>query len=403
MNRTEKYLKKLIDEMPESCHEFPVGAVGISSNLNVSANKQQKKRLLIKYITAIICVLFVTVSVPVMAQIPFLAQRMQTLSKDDMKNMEDMTNQQNAEADLFSRPLSNEERKRMELLRGEYEQGVFPNEDIPIISGTQQANADFYYNSDTGMFYLPDSRKLTDEELRQYIDFYYKRDYSLRAQQVSEEPASEEQERNEPDEDFTIPEKHMEIIQDWLTVYDIYHPDITNLKAEEMIVHSEDWITYTYSYQTDAGTLCFDIQNDDLVYLYEMESETADTDTEGTLIPKMQPLEQADNFESVKEALRNMSGIDCEISSAWYLCQSDPDGYLRYDAYAYLFANDKGEGWAFGFENGSAYPSWILPTTYDWWMENNRKGKQLEEFKGIEIEHNVIALDIETGMVLSEH
>ncbi len=132
-----------------------------------------------KYIFAAACILVLLISVPVAAKLPFVAERMQTMPQAEVQELADMTNALDIQADLFSRPFSEEERVRMESIREEYENGIFPDEDILIVSGNEQTDMDFYYNRDTGMFILPDLRELTDEELRQYIDFFYKRGHLL--------------------------------------------------------------------------------------------------------------------------------------------------------------------------------------------------------------------------------
>lgn len=92
--------------------------------------------------------LYKIVSVPVAAHIPYISERMQTLSNKEIQNLSDMTQQQMTELDLFSRPLSREERIRMEAVRQEYENGIFPKGEILIVSGDEQIDIDYYYKRD---------------------------------------------------------------------------------------------------------------------------------------------------------------------------------------------------------------------------------------------------------------
>ena len=267
MKKTEKYLKKLIDEMPEYNGDihFPMDNEGSGSV------KKRGNGFQIKYSFAAVCILILLISVPVAAKLPCVTERMQALPQEEVKDLADMYNALHIPADLFSRPFSEEERVRMKSIREEYKNGVFPDEDILIVSRNEQTDVDFYYNRDTGMFFLPDSRELTDEELRQYIDFSYKVDYSLQTQYALENHASEENENNYDITDLEVPEEHKEFIQACLMVLGINDSELANLHIEK--VHDEASISY--SYQTDTKILSFSITRGDF-RMEEYESEEAE-------------------------------------------------------------------------------------------------------------------------------
>lgn len=250
MKKTEKYLKKLIDEMPEYNGDIHLSM----DNEGSGSVKKGGNGFQIKYSFVAACILILLISVPVAAKIPFVTERMQDMPQEEIQDMADMINALDIQADLFSRPFSEEERVRMKSMREEYKNGIFPDEDILIVSGNEQTDVDFYYNRDTGMFILPDSRELTDEELRQYIDFSYKVDYSLQ-QRAPENHVSEENEKNYDITDWEVPEEHKEFIQACLTVLGINNPELTNLHIEEVY----DDANINYSYQTDAKILSFSI------------------------------------------------------------------------------------------------------------------------------------------------
>lgn len=394
MNKTEKYLKKLIQEMPE-----PKGELSFT-------NAKWGRRRSVRYVLAAVSGLLMIVSVPVAAHIPYISERMQTLSNKDIQDLSAMTQQQMTEADLFSRPLSREEQIRMEAVRQEYENGIFPKGEILIVSGDDQTDIDYYYDRNTGMFYLPDSRELTDEELGQYIDFYYKRDYSLQTHQEQEMAnlALEDKSKNELTEKFVIPNEHREIILDWLRLYDIGDLESAdlenNLEVEGIYRPSKDFSNYIYLYPIAEGTLRFHISEDgDIKFLNRLSIKPAEEVASGTTIPKLEPLKETGKFESIKKILEESRSMDWKAASAWYLCQSDSEGYLRYDAFGYLFTDEEGKGWVFIYENGAAYPTRIMYMTYDWWVDEIRKAEKVEEIKGVKFDHNVISLDINTGEV----
>ncbi|MCH5248275.1 MAG: hypothetical protein J1E98_00005, partial [Lachnospiraceae bacterium] len=140
MKKTEKYLKKLIDEMPEY-----YGDIHFSMDSGcIDPVKKRGNRFQIKYIFATICIPILLISVPVAAKLPVVKERMQAMPQAEVQDLADMTNSQKIHADLFSRPFSDAERKRMDSIWEEYENGIFPNEDILIVSGNEQTDVDFY-------------------------------------------------------------------------------------------------------------------------------------------------------------------------------------------------------------------------------------------------------------------
>lgn len=391
MKKTEKYLKKLIDEMPEYC-----GDIHFSMDSEGSGSvKKRGNGFRTKYIFAAACILTLLISVPVAAKLPFVTERMQDMPQAEVQELADMTNALDIQADLFSRPFSEEERVRMESIREEYGNGIFPDEDILIVSGNEQTDVDFYYKRDTGMFILPDLRELTDEELRQYIDFLNKRDYSLQAQRKLENHAANEQEINNDFTDFEVPEEHKEFIQACLTVLGINDPELTNLHIEIVF----DDASISYNYQTDAKILRFNITRGDLRMDDNSEEMKAD---EGTDF--MKPLEETQNYQSARKLLDMMCGDEWTDASAWYYCQSVPEGYLRNDKYAYIFVDDKGRDLWFSYRYGEAYPCRIWISSFERltdYLEKVEEAGGYERF-GLEMENQLIELDIETGKVISD-
>ncbi|MDE6749040.1 MAG: hypothetical protein K2K21_08280, partial [Lachnospiraceae bacterium] len=259
-----------------------------------------------------------------------------------------------------------------------------------------QTDVDFYYNRDTGMFILPDSRELTDDELRQYIDFSYKRDYSLQAQYALENPVSEENENNYGITDLEVPEEHKEFIQACLMVLGINDSELTNLHIEE--VHDD---AYMYSYQADAKILSITI-SPDYFKIEEYESEEMKTN-EGTDF--MKAIDETQNYKSARKALDMMCGDEWTDASAWYYCQSIPEGYLRNDKYAYIFVNDKGKDLWLSYRYGETYPCKICNIPFEIFTDNLERVEEhgLYERLGVEIEDHLIEIDIETGKAISDN
>ena len=396
VKRTEAHLKRLIQEMPEPLRELHFENEG-NKEADLLEMVPRKQRHL-KYTVIASCMLLFAVSVPVVAKMPFIAERMQAMSSEEVQGLADMINALDIQADLFSRPFSEEEHVRMKSIREEYENGIFPDEDILIVSGNEQTDVDFYYNRDTGMFILPDSRELTDEELRQYIDFSYKADYSLQAQYALENYVSEDNENNYDITDLEAPEEHKEFIQACLKVLEINDPEMTNLYIEKVY---DDATIIEYRYQTDTKILSFSISSSDF-RMEEYEPEEMETD-EGTDF--MKPINETQNYESARKALDMMCGDEWTDATAWYYCQSIPDGYLQNDKYAYIFVDDKGKDLRFSYRYGETYPCRIWNSSFELFTDSLEKAKEhgLYERLGIEIEDHLIELDIETGKVISDN
>lgn len=144
---------------------------------------------------------FGAVSIPSYAAISNLVRaRMEAIPRAEVEATEDMIQSQQIHADQFSREYTREERKRMDALRQEYENGMFPENTLTLVENESQVpdGDTLAYTKDTGCFYLPD-RELTDEELLQILDFNAARDYALdqspEVQKAREEAKAEAEER----------------------------------------------------------------------------------------------------------------------------------------------------------------------------------------------------------------
>ena len=359
-----------------------------------------RKGVLFIYFVVFGCVALLAVSIPVMARVSFLSEHMQILSEDDIKIFVDMTNQQNIEADILSRPFADEERSRMEFVREEYEKGCFPKGDILIVSGDEVPDVDFYYNSDIGKFFLPQSRNLTDEELRQYIEFYYRRDYSLQTQRKSEDLEVKKPKSDGLDSDIGIPKTHIETIQNWLMVLYEYDYDPSNLEMQEVLNNDEDM--YQYVYLGADKSFHFTIQNNQMTYLKVVEDRLSQSNNHNTPSNRSEALNGTENYKYMKETLEILGGNNNLIGSAWYLCKTDSNGNSLDDSYAYMYKESNGEnGWIANFNYGSIYPYMIRKTNPSAYLQSIEQGKPIAAKKGIVDE--VIPLDVKTGVSLLDN
>ena len=403
MNKTENYLKKLIQEMPEPRRKLEFSGEG--NDKIIFMEEVPRKRGYLKFAVAASCVLLLAASVPVVARIPFIMERMQAMPEEEVQDLADMTNSQKIDVDLFSRPLSVEERIRMEAVREDYVNGIFPEEEIVMVSGGEEATSDFYYDRDTGMFFLPESRALTDGELAQLLDFNYKRNYSLQAQQTPAVTAAPAFESVGSDSDMMIPETHKKLIKDWMTALGIPDPDSGVLELQEILTNIyDDRIPRSiYNYQVSGSSFHFVLDGDSVFYVKRTE-ETAETDNQADVaIAKMEPLDDMESYKLIKDVLDEMGStleiMDGEgfvVNSAWYYVNTDLEGNLLGDSYSYLFVCDEERACLVLCKYGDTCPYEFIPTSPFPYL--NMAGEDVETVIN-DIVYEVIALDVETGQV----
>ena len=142
-----------------------------------TVRKGTKRTLWPVAVAACLCILL---SGTVMAAVNYYQQRMQSMSQDEKNNMIDTVQSSQADADSFSRSLTEEENKKMDELNAAYlSEGQFPQDEIIIVESRNMVDADTVtFIVDESLFALPE-RALTDEEILEIIDFVAKRDYSL--------------------------------------------------------------------------------------------------------------------------------------------------------------------------------------------------------------------------------
>ena len=142
--------------------------------------KKQRKKKMIAAACVILCV-GVCGTGGVRAGMNYAKQRAEQTSEKEQETL--WTDAAKADADTFSRELSQKEQKRLNELAEKYQtEGLFPDESILQISDKSEIVSDqicFLVQNST--FYLPE-KALNDEQMLELIDFYAKRDYSVTAQ-----------------------------------------------------------------------------------------------------------------------------------------------------------------------------------------------------------------------------
>lgn len=109
----------------------------------------------------------------------FIAERMGQMSEEEKNDyMSDLT-ESAMNADQYSRDFTQDEKNRINNLTKQYKaEGRFPKKSVLKIDTENQIdNSRICFLGESSKFYLPDT--LSDEDILELIDFYYKRDYSL--------------------------------------------------------------------------------------------------------------------------------------------------------------------------------------------------------------------------------
>ncbi len=147
-----------------------------------SLSFQRKKRMMnMKKIVLLVAVLSLLCSVTVTASVGLLQKRMEDLNKKKLEEFFVQIYKTKVPADNYNRNLTTAEKERKEKLWIAYsEQGKFPESEICLIDSAEDYKGkSIAYLQDTGTFFFPE-KEMSDEEILQYIDFLYKRDYSLK-------------------------------------------------------------------------------------------------------------------------------------------------------------------------------------------------------------------------------
>ncbi len=126
------------------------------------------------------------ISIPVQAIIrDAVRARMESISEEEIADMDHRMQEQRTEADSFSREFTAAEAERCHELWRAYKKGMFPQESIRRVETPEAViEGELCYVWPTGEFYLPE-RELTDEELLEIIDFQHEMSYVVSESQAA--------------------------------------------------------------------------------------------------------------------------------------------------------------------------------------------------------------------------
>ncbi len=136
------------------------------------------------------CVVFLlmlsVISVTSYAAVNLFRDRMSAMPEEVREKYNHDVQESNAEADAYSRKLTESEEEKMVSLRKQYEkEGRFPQKEIEQVKSSEDiVKSELYFVAEESKFYLPE-RTLSDEEMLEIIDLQEKRDYSVQQQNLT--------------------------------------------------------------------------------------------------------------------------------------------------------------------------------------------------------------------------
>ncbi len=216
---TEDYQIMVQDQIRKCC--------GKEGQMNTNVKKQHKRRMAAA--ACIVLCIGVCGAGGVRAGINYAKQRAEQTSEKEQESF--WKDAAKADADTFSRELSDKEQKRLNELAEKYEtEGLFPEGSMLQISDKSEIVSDqICFLAQNSTFYLPEIA-LTDEQMLELIDFYAKRDYSVTAQgQKDTEKAK-------------------------------ISADVTEISQEEAVEKASDLLSRLYG--IDADTLAIETEHD---------------------------------------------------------------------------------------------------------------------------------------------
>lgn len=353
------------------------------------------------------------ISIPVRAFVSSLVQeRMEEIPAQEHQEMVEMMDSQTVGADSYIREYTEEERNRMSELYTQYQQGVFPEGELPQADSEEEAESmELCYLTTNSTFYLPD-RALTDEELLQLIDFEVKRNYALRQryeEEYAEEIAAKEQEEKEQiaqivDEGGITEEEAVVEAQKWLEK--IY--GITGEGLE--LNHYLDEYSGAYSGQKNMYMVNWSQQSRNYYYFYI-------SSTDGSLIEAyysgenigdarrvdITPDEMKEKLPGLRDTavsfMAEKLGVDVTTYAESYVNYYVYDGLKTGSAAEFVFVDESGQGYMMQYIWNGAFSA--VSRIYDneaylqTMKENAEARKKSEKNQGgyLQVEHIIVNLD----------
>ena len=262
MGINEEEINKKIDEkiraelirtaepLPES---YEKRIKEVLQNLPEKKMPEKKKRWWVfpKTMTIAVMIGVVLVSSGVAAGVRLYQKRLESMKPEQVEEVYSAVQEQQIDADRYSREMSETEEEELRELKGRYEgEGLFPQKEMTCVETVKDVvPGKLCYCYENGTFYLPE-RKLSEEELLQIVDFQYKARYSLdkvQKEQEGDAPGNAEEKAadiNGTEEGDLAAEKGKQLLED-LYGWDTDGAECTVERDEEgdfdVVIEKKGW------------------------------------------------------------------------------------------------------------------------------------------------------------------
>lgn len=362
-----------------------------------SANRKNISRLPRVAATAAGVLLAVgIIGIPVRALVSSLVrERMEEIPAEERQEMVEMLDSQGVETDSYTRQYTAEEKRRMSELYSQYQQGVFPEGELPQADSVEEAESmELCYLTTNSTYYLPD-RELTDEEILQIIDFETKLGYAISKryeEEYADEIAAREQEQKElaaqvADSGGITEAEAVVEAQKWLEK--IYGITGEGLELNHYIYDNESDEDNAQSGERNLYMVNWtDMPNRQYYYFYISSRDGSLVQafySSGDLVAVMQngitPAEMEDMLPGLKEkAVSFMTKILGEDTASYvgsYVGYGVYDGIKASSSVEFVFVKESGEGYIINYIWDGTFSA--MYRTAD--IEAYRRGKaEREEF-----------------------
>lgn len=337
-------------------------------------------------------------SVPVKAFVQSLLQeRMEQVPKEELETIFAEKQEQEVNADGFSRAFNEKENERMTALALEYRMGHFPEKEILRVEKQEQIVKDtLCYVTENSFYSLPE-RDLTDEEMLQYLDFQEKMRYAL--EEEMEEALQEERKEAEKTEQEAIAEikeaggidelEANQVGAYWLKT--LYGKDTTGLEnnyylyTDDMPMPAQETLKYSCLYMSYYGVI------HDNYYFYvdavtgklaEMSHTYARREADDLSQSEAEDLLEENRKEAeciLREKFGNGEKVRCVYSS--YIMEKD--GMIKGGIVSFHFVTEDGNDYILSMNGKRKELVGYLDTDFEAYMElmkqEEKKNKERSE------------------------
>ncbi len=357
----EKIRAELIrtaDPLPES---YEKRIKEVLQNLPDEPLPEKKKRwwLFPKTMTLAVMIGVVAVSSGVAAGVSLYQKRLASMKPEQVEEMYSAVQDQQVDADRYSREMLGEEEEKFRELKEKYErEGLFPQKEIACVETEKDvAPGELCYCYENGMFYLPE-RELSEEELLQIVDFQYKARYSLDKVQEGREgdaPGNTEgkvADINGTEEGDLAAEKGKQLLED-LYGWDTDGAECTVERDEEgdfdVVVEKKGW----------EHKVKMELEKDTMKIKWLLFSEKIGLkETEGLKIGKRDFNRYEKKVWQMAKKIVSKEDIT-EFSFGYHCCK---DGTVLYGQVLYYLTCKNGEGFVVYFNAGEEIVYQIVHT-----------------------------------------